>query len=119
MSVGDDEAVAELLEDGLDDWVSLHNLVWFTTRGDITEDSKARAIEALNRLYSSGLMVPGRLGDAGFEDWQGTVDEWLTRSRAELDELDWKPMGGGFRLRLTEQGEALATATLGERRDCT
>jgi hypothetical protein len=119
MSVDDDEVVVEFLEDGLDDWVSLHNVVWFTTRGDITEDSKARAIQILNRLYSSDLMVPGDLGDAGFEDWQGAVDEWLTRSSAELDELDWKPMGAGFRLRLTERGEALASATLGKRRDFT
>jgi hypothetical protein len=112
--VDNDEIIAEFLEDGLDDWVSLHNVVWFTTRGDITEYSKSRAIEILDRLYSDGLMVPGCLGDVGFEDWQGTVGEWLIRSRAELDELDWRPMGAGFRLRLTERGEALARQIEGQ-----
>ncbi|WP_419702818.1 hypothetical protein [Promicromonospora sp. NFX87] len=106
--IDDDEIVGEFLEDGLDDWVSLHNVVWFTTRGEITEKSKTHAMEILGRLYSDGLMVPGRLGDVGFEDWPGGVSEWVTRSRSELDELDWKPMGAGFRLRLTEHGEAIA-----------
>ncbi|MEU4362930.1 hypothetical protein [Promicromonospora sp. NPDC023987] len=104
----DDEIISEFLEDGLDDWVSLHNAVWFTTHGNLDEGSKERAIEILGRLYSSGLMVPGRPGDAGFEDWPGTVVDWLIRSRDELDELDWRPMGAGFRLRLTEYGEAMA-----------
>jgi hypothetical protein len=104
----DDEIIGEFLEDGLDDWVSLHNVVWFTTRGDVTEYAKTRTTEVLTCLCSGGLMVPGRPGDAGFEDWPGTVDEWLTGSRAELDAPSWRPMGAGFRLRLTERGEALA-----------
>ena len=106
--INDDEVIREFLEDGLDDWVSLHNVVWFTTRGNITEELKAHAIEILRRLYSDGLMVPGRLGDVGFDDWPGEVSEWVIRSRSELDELDWRPMGAGFRLRLTGQGEAIA-----------
>jgi len=104
----DDEIVSEFLDDGLDDWVSLHNVVWFTTRGDLSDESKERAIKILGRLFSNGLMVPGRLGHSGFEDWPGTASDWLFRSRAELDELEWRPMGEGFRLRLTERGEAMA-----------
>ncbi|MFD7025283.1 hypothetical protein [Promicromonospora sukumoe] len=86
-----------------------------TTRGDIGEESKGRAVEVLRRLYSGGLMVPGRLGEIGFEDRPGAVDEWLSRSRDELGELNWEPKGAGFRLRLADQGKATAIGGPGTR----
>lgn len=104
----DDAALDALLDAGLDDWASLDEVIWEVTHGDLSAESRARVLGMLDRIYSEGLVVPGDLGGTGFEDWPGSPDEWLERSREELEQLDWKPMGGGFWLRLTERGEAKA-----------
>lgn len=100
--------VAELLDRGLADWVSLHDVVWFGTHGVITPETKALVIGVLQSLFEDGLMVPGDLGETGFEDWSSPEEGWVARAESELDRLDWHPMGEGFWLRLTERGSQLA-----------
>lgn len=100
--------ISELLEIGLDDWVLLDHVVWLSTHGAIDPGTKRIVLEVLESLYSDGLMVPGDLGASGFEDWGPPSDGWVTRSEAELDRLDWRPMGAGFWLRLTTKGERVA-----------
>ncbi|PJI95192.1 hypothetical protein [Luteimicrobium subarcticum] len=102
------QIIAELVTSGLADWVSLHDVVWLCTEGRINDESKRRVLGVLDRIYTGGLMVPGELGAAGFEDWQSCVGNWVPRSAAELDELAWHPMGAGFWLRLTPDGERFA-----------
>lgn len=102
------QIIKELLASGLVDWVSLHDVVWLCTGETINEDSKLRVQRVLERIYADCLMVPGDLGETGFEDWESSPEGWVARSTAELDQLDWRPMGAGFWLRLTPRGEQVA-----------
>lgn len=99
--------IDELLDTGLDDWVSLHDVVALCSRGAIDQKGRRAVLDVLESLYSDGLMVPGDL-EGGFEDWAPPSEGWVARSEAELDRLDWRPMGAGFWLRLTGKGEQLA-----------
>lgn len=111
--MSDDDAVLELLRGGLGDWVMLHDVVWVSTRDSLTVETKAKTVRVLRRLYEEGLMVPGELGHTGFEDWPGSADDWMLRSQAQLERLDWKPMGEGLWLRLTEHGQRVAQEAAG------
>jgi len=93
---------------GLVDWVSLHDVVWLCTRGVIKPETKRIVLDVLRTLYSDDLMVPGNLGESGFEDWDLPSDGWVLRSEIELDRLGWSPMGDGFWLRLAPNGEQMA-----------
>ncbi|WP_297083125.1 hypothetical protein [uncultured Demequina sp.] len=106
--VNEDQVVSELLISGLSDWVSLHDVVWFCTEGAINDQSKASVLRVLDRLYADGLVVPGDLGETGFEDWQTPPDGWGERSSDELEQLNWQPMGAGLWLRLTAAGTQVA-----------
>lgn len=106
--VNEEQIISELLISGLSDWVSLHDVVWHCTEGTINDQSKARVLHVLDRLYADGLVVPGDLGETGFEDWQTPTDGWVERSAEELEQLGWQPMGAGFWLRLTPAGTQVA-----------
>ncbi|MVA74944.1 hypothetical protein GC722_02710 [Auraticoccus sp. F435] len=101
----DERRINALLQAGLDDWISLHDVVWEAMEGDDSDESRRRTIRLLGQLFDDGLAVPGDLGASGFEDWPGTPGTWLHRAWAELERLGWNPMGAGFWLRLTELGE--------------
>lgn len=109
----EDEVVEELLRQCLGDWLMLHDVLWESTHDDRSDDAKRRTAEVLRRLFIDGLMVPGELAESGFVDWPGQPSEWLVRAQSDLDRLNWKPMGAGFWLRLTETGQAVARATRG------
>lgn len=106
----DDEIIANLVESGADDWLMLHDVLWESTHDDRTETSKATVVRVLARTFSEGILVPGDLGESGFEDWDGTPTEWLQRAEAVLEASNWQPMGDGFWLRLTPEGEKLIAA---------
>ncbi len=93
-------AVDELLDRAKVDWVSLHDVVWYSTRGDRSAIAKQHTLDVLRHLFASDLMAPGDLGETGFEDWSGSFDAWDKRALADLERLDWNPMGDGFWLRL-------------------
>lgn len=97
-------ALADLLDCGRVDWVSLQELVWYSTHGEITPAGKEVALSVLRRLFVEGLMVPGDLGETGFEDWSGSADTWFDRACAQLESFEWAPMGDGLWLRLTDRG---------------
>ncbi|MDR6639606.1 hypothetical protein J2Y68_003267 [Paenarthrobacter nitroguajacolicus] len=105
--VSKDEVIRKLLVSGLADWVSLHGGVWWGTRGAINSLTKQVVLDVLHSVYSEGLMVPGELGETGFEDWALPSEIWVIRSELALDALEWRPMGEGFWLRLTPLGKAL------------
>jgi hypothetical protein len=104
------EAIRTLLIAGLHDWVMLDEVTWEVMGGDLSAENQARTITVLDRLYGEGMMVPGDLTPGGFEDWPGTSVDWLLRSRQELERFDWKPMGAGFYLRLTDRGRVEANS---------
>lgn len=114
--MNESRSLERILVRGRFDWVLSHDLVVIGSDFEypIGLAGRARVMRILGRLLGEGLMVPGELGDAGFEDWPGAVTDWIDRSRAELDRLDWRPRSEGFWLRLTERG-ALIAAELEER----
>jgi hypothetical protein len=65
--VTEERALSDLLYQGLDDWVPLHAVVWYATHGHIDTASQALVLRVLRRLFSDDLMVPGDLGETGFE----------------------------------------------------
>jgi hypothetical protein len=101
----DDAMISALLEVGLDDWISLDEVIIEAMRDEESEKTKLVTIRLLERLFRGGLAVPGDLGESGFEDWPGAPDEWLARSLVELQRFEWRPMGAGFWLRLTDLGD--------------
>jgi hypothetical protein len=102
------KVISELLRSGLVDWVSLHDVVWLCTGGTINPETKRAVLDVLGSLYSDELMIPGDLGESGFEDWEPPSEGWVLRSEIELDRLGWSPMGEGFWLRLAPEGERKA-----------
>lgn len=108
--VTEERAVGDLLNRGLVDWVSLHDVVWYGTHGHIDAASQAMVVSVLRRLFTDDLMVPGDLGEAGFEDWSGGREDWLDRAHTQLEDLGWAPMGDGLWLRLTNRGQERAEA---------
>lgn len=109
--MNEEQIIRELLISGLTDWVPLHDVVWHCTEGVISDQSRNRILRVLHRLYADGLVVPGDLGETGFEDWRTSPDTWVERSADELERLGWQPMGAGFWLRLTPAGTQLARAS--------
>ena len=98
------KALLELLRSGEDDWVSLDEVLWLVSEG-VRSSAAAHALaDVLRVLYGQGLMIPGELGNSGFEDWSGTPTDWQQRTLAEVSRLKWSPRGEGHWLRLTDQG---------------
>lgn len=106
-----EQGMADLLDIGLDDWVSLDDVARCGTGGHQTLEAKDRTLRVLGRLFGEGLMVPGDLKAQGFVDWP-SPEKWLEKAERELNHFDWHPMGAGFWLRLTELGEERARAEL-------
>lgn len=100
-----DEIVNELLIAGISDWVMLDEVTWAVMEGNLSEENRLATVHVLELLYSAGLMVPGDLSEGRFVDWIGAPAEWVDRSQRELERLQWKPMGAGFYLRLTDMGD--------------
>jgi hypothetical protein len=105
--LADDGAIAEILDLALDDWLPIDAVLWIATSGERSDASNARVERILEQLFRDDLMVPGELRH-GFEDWPGEADDWLARSRVELERLAWRPMGALFWLRLGSRGQAAA-----------
>lgn len=98
------DVMHELLQAGVDDWVSLDEAAWIVTQGDFTDASKELTLRTLGEVFRASLMAPGDLGETGFEEWSGATEEWIARARHDLEHVAWPPMGAGFWLRLTDRG---------------
>ncbi|GLY50590.1 hypothetical protein [Lentzea sp. NBRC 102530] len=104
------EAVRELLLDGVDDWVSLDRIIWAARQ--VSESSSAdfgdEFRDLLDTLVRGGLVVPGELGDSGFERWGGEPGELIARVIEQAQEFGWAPQGAGCWFANTELGDRTA-----------
>lgn len=87
--------VAEILDDGDDDWVAIDSLIavareYANVHGD---DFRVISLELLRALLDEGLMEIGDLGETGFEAWPSTVDESVHRFKEGCESYNWEPMG--------------------------
>lgn len=112
MSTGDRRAIAELLREGLDDWVPLHNVIWQSREASSSSgDDFRKIVEAVvASVIAEGLMVAGDVGATGFEAWTGTPHELVARVVDQCREFDWKPMSAGCWFANTPEGDRLARA---------
>lgn len=106
--MADDDIVAALLVAGRYDWVMLTDVLWEATHDERTPEAKDTVRRVLQRVFEDNLMVPGDLGATGFEVWSGTATDWRREALAQIDHFEWKPMGDGFWLNLTDHGEQVA-----------
>lgn len=104
MTDADEQAVSAILAAGVDDWVMLHDVLWHATHDERTPEAKTATVRVLKQLFDEDRMIPGDLGENGFEDWTGTPSTWLRNALQELEQLAWDPMGAGLWLRLTDNG---------------
>ena len=69
MSKSTSRAIEDLLKGGLDDWVPVHRVVWKSRESASGSGADFREVASalIAELIEKGLMIPGDLGDSGFE----------------------------------------------------
>ncbi|WP_086820066.1 hypothetical protein [Allokutzneria sp. NRRL B-24872] len=82
----------EFAEEALSfDWVQMVDIVATVHRSDGGDVDGAevlrRAGDGAAQLVRDGILVPGWIGDDGFEPWESTVDESAERIRREVREV--------------------------------
>lgn len=104
--------VEEVIVEGLDDWVQLDDVVWFGRRADPHGDFRGLVRTLVEELLRPGLMVPGDVGDAGFEPWTTSPEESVRIVMEQCEALDWNPQGDGAWFANTDAGKVLARAVV-------
>lgn len=110
MSSNVDQAIRDLLDEGLTDWVPVDRII------DIARDvatasgsaGVAVASDLITAVIQGGLMVPGDIGSEEFERWEGGLDELVARVVQQCQEFDWLPQGAGCWFANTALGDRMA-----------
>ncbi|SDT82497.1 hypothetical protein SAMN05216371_7286 [Streptomyces sp. TLI_053] len=85
---------ADILIEGMDDWVPIDQLIW-TAREEAEEESwKSYFSELLLFLLEKDLIRIGELAEGGFLPWGGSPPEILELVIDDLERLDWEPRLG-------------------------
>lgn len=69
----DRQVFADVLIEGLDDWVPIDQLVWAAREGAKGRPSKAFFAELLHFLLENNLIQIGELAAEGFSPWKGRL----------------------------------------------
>lgn len=106
-----EESVAlEVLKQGLDDWVLIDDVIAMSR--EVTTQSggsyKEVTMGVIEQLLRRSEVRLGMIGDSGFEDWEGTIEELCQRALVDLEANNWMPLGGSFWIRNTEEGDRVA-----------
>lgn len=104
--------VEEVIVEGLDDWVQLHDVVWFSRRAEPHGDFRGLVRAVVEQLLQRGLMVPGDVGDAGFEQWSTSVEDSIRTVMEQCEALNWNPQGDGAWFANTDAGKVLARSVV-------
>lgn len=113
--MNEQRALGVIIVMGLIDWMPNQTLIYEGSGREhpVSDSGKSQVLRVAARLFDEGLMVPGELSADGFDDWPGTPEYWLARSRSEFERFQWHSTGDGFWLRLTERGTRQAERTTG------
>ncbi len=108
-----DLRIEDLLAEGLDDWVSLHNVVWHARELADGDEAEVPGLvrQVLTAIIGGGLMAPGNLGEPGhigLDLWAGEPEELIERVMAECEQLGWNPRGEGCWFANTAEGDRRA-----------
>ena len=92
-----DPVIDEILRGRSTDWVPVDRIISVSKDFALQEgrDFRAIASDVIAHLVKNEIMVPGVIGDAGFERWYGTADELVGRVAADCELLHWEPFGNG------------------------
>jgi len=100
------QIAANVLRDGLDDWVPIDTLIWYAREASSKSgySFKEVAVDVIDYLLTEGLAVAGDIGEDGFEEWTGSPTEVMQRVVAKCESLNWQPYGGACWLSNTKKG---------------
>ncbi|WP_330271725.1 hypothetical protein OG205_32370 [Lentzea sp. NBC_00516] len=100
-----------MLIDGLMDWVSVDMAIGCAREAAAENggDFKSIAIAVIEHLLLGGLMVPGDLGESGFEAWPGSPSELVDKVIRQCESFNWDPQGAACWLSNTETGDRLVS----------
>lgn len=101
------EAIKELLEEALDDWLPVDQLLWCARQEAERSggDFRKISVQLLRFLLERKLMVIGELGDEGVDAWTSSVEESVARFVKGCEQYDWVPQGALWWMDITPDGE--------------
>ena len=109
------ELIGTVLADGADDWVLLLRIVNVARRTGVTDPEALRAMTLglIGELLARDLMVPGDVGQLGFQAWPGSPGDWLRRIVETWDPSDTFPDPGSVCwFKNTDEGDRVGAPAL-------
>ncbi len=109
----DESVFADVLIEGLEDWVPIDQLVWAAREGVEGRPWKEFFAELLHFLLESGLIEIGELAAEGFSPWRGAAGEVARLVLDDLERLSWEPrLGSRAWIANTEAGNEVARSLI-------
>ncbi|WP_019816607.1 hypothetical protein [Saccharomonospora saliphila] len=90
----DSRVYAEVLIEGMDDWVPIDQLIWAAREEVKRRPWKGFFAELLHFLLESELIQLGELAAEGFSPWEGEASEVVQLVLDDLERLSWEPKLG-------------------------
>ncbi|MEV5122351.1 hypothetical protein AB0K49_06050 [Streptomyces decoyicus] len=87
----DDRVFADVLIEGMDDWVPIDQLIWAAREEVKGRPWKGVFVELLHLLLENDLIQIGELAAEGFSPWRGEADEVVQLVLDDLELLSWEP----------------------------
>ncbi|MFF8437147.1 hypothetical protein ACF1D2_12975 [Streptomyces bacillaris] len=87
----DSRVFAEVLIEGMDDWVPIDQLLWAAREGAQGRPWKEFFVELLRFLLENELIQIGELAAEGFSPWRGEAGEVSQLVVEDLERFSWKP----------------------------
>lgn len=107
--MGGEGAVREILAEGLEDWVPIDRVVGRAR--EMADQFRPTAIRLVEYLLRNELVRIGDIGEGGFEEWPGDVEENIERVVRGLEVKDWNAMGELCWLANTARGDDFVRET--------
>ncbi|XVV06007.1 hypothetical protein ACQPW3_11725 [Actinosynnema sp. CA-248983] len=109
----DERIFADVLIEGLDDWVPIDQLIWAAREETKGPSRKEFFAELLHFLLENGLIQIGELAAAGFKPWRGSAGEVVQVVLDDLERLSWDPkLGSRAWIANTEAGNEVARSLI-------
>lgn len=109
----DRQVFADVLIEGLDDWVPIDQLIWAAREGGKGRPWKAFFSELLHFLLENNLIQIGELGAEGFSPWKGEAGEVVQLVLDDLERLSWEPkLGSRAWIANTKAGNEVAQSLI-------
>ncbi|WP_097882669.1 hypothetical protein [Streptomyces sp. st140] len=109
----DERVYADVLIEGLDDWVPIDQLLW-AARERVKDPSwREFFTELLHFLLAHDLIRIGEIAEEGFSPWGGEADEVVRLVVEDLEGHSWEPaLGSRAWIANTEAGDAAARSLI-------